>query len=176
MMSYKEMTRLFSAILLAWPNAEAFKGGIPKLKPTIMLWAALTPDVDFWTGQQAVIRLCQCCKFPPTIAEFREQVDNVNKDIKRSIDRTFHEIRNAEVMYGSLAAFYAELPPDNFTRTVIDMVGGIGALTRTWTDDGGRECSMWNLQEIEDACQTVIRGRPTMVGGELPTLDEECRR
>lgn len=170
-MTGKEMTELFAVMLLAWPNAETFKGGIAKLAPTIKLWASCTADVDFWTGQQAVIRLCQRCKFPPTIAEFREQVDNVNQDIKQLTDRAFHEIRNAKAMYGSLSAFYAELPPGNFTRAVIDTVGGIGALTRTWTDNNGKERSMWNLREIEEASRMVIRGRPAMVGGELPTLN-----
>ncbi len=170
-MDGKEMTMLFSAMLLAWPNAEAFKGGIPKLIPTINLWTSLTSDVDFWTGQQAVIRLCQHCKFPPTIAEFREQVDNVNQDIKSITNRTFQEIRNAEHMHGSIEAFYAELPPGDFTRAVIDTVGGVAALTRISKDVGGREYSMWNLSAIEDACQTVIRGRPAMVGGELPALN-----
>lgn len=170
-MTGKEMTELFAIMLLAWPNAETFKGGIPKLAPTIKLWVSCTADVDFWTGQQAVVRLCQHCKFPPTIAEFREQVDNVNKDIKSITNRAFEEIRNAEFMYGSLAVFYAELPPGNFTRAVIDTVGGIGALTRTWTDNNGKECSMWNLREIEEAGRMVIQGRPAMVGGELPTLN-----
>lgn len=58
-MTGKEMTELFAVMLLAWPNAETFKGGIAKLAPTIKLWVSCTTDVDFWTGQQAVIRLCQ---------------------------------------------------------------------------------------------------------------------
>lgn len=175
-MTGKEMTELFAVMLLAWPNAETFKGGIAKLAPTIKLWVSCTTDVDFWTGQQAVIRLCQHCKFPPTIAEFREQVDNVNKDIKSITSRTYQEIRSAELIYGSLEAFYAELPPGNFTRAVIDTVGGIGALTRTWTDNSGKECSMWNLREIEEASRMVIRGRPAMVGGELPALNAKNGR
>ena len=170
-MTGKEMTELFAIMLLAWPNAETFKGGIPKLAPTIKLWVSCTADVDFWTGQQAVVRLCQHCKFPPTIAEFLEQVDNVNKDIKHLTDQAFQEIRNANTMCDSLTAFYAELPPGDFTRAVIDAVGGVDALSRTWTDNSGKECSMWNLREIKDACRIVIRGRPTMVGGELPALN-----
>lgn len=169
-MTNKEMTELFAVMLLAWPNAETFKGGIAKLAPTIKLWTSCTTDVDFWTGQQAVIRLCQKCKFPPTIAEFREQVDSVNKDIKSLTSRTYQEIRSADAMYGSITAFYAELPPGNFTRVVIDTVGGIEALTHTWTDNSGKVCAMWNMREIEDACRSVIRGRPALIGGQLPAL------
>lgn len=176
-MTSKEMTELFAVMLLAWPNAETFKGGIAKLAPTIKLWTSCTTDVDFWTGQQAVVRLCQKCKFPPTIAEFREQADCVNQDIKRLTDRTFQEIRSADLMYGSLATFYNELPPGDFTRTVIDTVGGVEALTVISKDRGGREHSMWNLRGIEDACQAVIRKRPALVGGQLPALTApETRR
>lgn len=39
-MTKKEMTELFSVMLLAWPNAEMFKGGVAKLGPTIELWTA----------------------------------------------------------------------------------------------------------------------------------------
>ena len=58
-MTRKEMTEIFSVMLLAWPNAEMFKGGVQKLGPTIELWTACLPDVDFWQGQQAVIKLCR---------------------------------------------------------------------------------------------------------------------
>lgn len=72
-MTKKEMTEIFSVMLLAWPNAEMFKGGVAKLGPTIELWTDCLSDVDFWLGQQAVIRLCRECKFPPSIAEFKEK-------------------------------------------------------------------------------------------------------
>ena len=55
MVTTKEMTEIFSVMLLAWPNAEMFKGGVAKLGPTIELWTACLSDVDFWLGQQAVI-------------------------------------------------------------------------------------------------------------------------
>ena len=170
-MTNKEMTELFAVMLLAWPNADTFKGGIAKLAPTLKLWTACTTDVDFWTGQQAVIYLCKSCKFPPTIAEFREQVENVNKHIKSLADRTFQEIRSADLMYGSINAFYEGLPPGNFTRAVIDMVGGVDALTLPVKSCGGSNQAMWNWSGIEDACRTVIRGCPTMIGGELPALN-----
>ena len=70
-MTNQEMTELFSVMLLAWPQAEMFKGGIAKLGPTIELWTACTRDIDFWTGQQAVVLLCKTSKFPPTIANKR---------------------------------------------------------------------------------------------------------
>lgn len=175
-MTNKEMTELFAVMLLAWPNAETFKGGIAKLAPTIRLWTSCTADVDFWTGQQAVIRLCKKCKFPPTIAEFQEQVGSVNDDIKNLIGRTYRGIRSAKALYGSIADFYAKLQPGSFTKMVIDTVGGIEALYRTWTDNSGSVCSVWNLQKIEDACRSVIRGQPELVGGQCIEITAQSRR
>lgn len=33
-MTHKEMSEIFAVMLLAYPNAEVFKGGIAKLGPT----------------------------------------------------------------------------------------------------------------------------------------------
>ena len=76
-MTKKEMTELFSVMLLAWPNAEMFKGGVAKLGPTIELWTACLTDVDFWLGQQTVIRLGRGCKFPASSAECKVEADAV---------------------------------------------------------------------------------------------------
>ena len=84
-MTQKEMTEIFGIMLLAYPNAETFKGGIQKLLPTINLWCACLPEVDFWIGQQAVIKLCRECKYPPTIAEFREKADAVKSEDRKSV-------------------------------------------------------------------------------------------
>lgn len=54
-MTHKEMSEIFAVMLLAYPNAEVFKGGIAKLGPTINLWVTCLPEIDFWTGQQAVV-------------------------------------------------------------------------------------------------------------------------
>ena len=77
-MTRAEMTEIFAVLMLAYPNAEMFKAPskqalMEKLAPTITLWATCLADVDFWTGQQAAVRVCRVCKFPPTIAEFRSR-------------------------------------------------------------------------------------------------------
>ena len=56
-MTHKEMSEIFAVMLLAYPNAEVFKGGIAKLGPTINLWVTCLPEIDFWTGQQAVVEV-----------------------------------------------------------------------------------------------------------------------
>ena len=47
-MTHKEMSEIFAVMLLAYPNAEVFKGGITKLGPTINLWVTCVPEIDFW--------------------------------------------------------------------------------------------------------------------------------
>lgn len=169
-MTDKEMTELFSAMILAWPNADMFKGGVQNLASTIKLWATCTADVDFWVGQQTVLRLCKTCKYPPAIAEFRAQAETVRKDIQRLTDDALQEIRSAEYMYGSLEEFYKSLPVGNFTRAVIDTMGGPDALTSSFTDSSGQVQVLWNLRGVEEACQTVIRGRPALVDRPFPNL------
>lgn len=81
-MTNKEMTELFSVMMLAWPNAETLKGGITKLAPTIKLWTSCLSDIDFWTAQQALLRLCQKLKFVPTIADLRNEAATVRGEIE----------------------------------------------------------------------------------------------
>lgn len=168
-MTHKEMTELFSVMLLAWPNAEAFKGGIAKLGPTIKLWTGCTAEVDFWTGQQAVIRLCKTNKFPPTIAEFRSQVDAVNSKIKKLTDSAFLALRNAKLLSRSLKDYYKGLPDSSLSKKAIDLMGGVDTLTLSYEHNGKVYCQ-WNLSGFEQACATVIRGMPTLVGGKPSVL------
>ena len=86
-MTHKEMSEIFAVMLLAYPNAEVFKGGIAKLGPTINLWVTCLPEIDFWTGQQAVVKLVRECKFPPTIAEFKEKAEKVQAEVRRGSTR-----------------------------------------------------------------------------------------
>lgn len=159
-MTNKEMTEIFSVMLLAWPNAETFRGGIAKLGPTIKLWAACTQDIDYWTGQQAVIRLVKTCKFPPGVAEFREQAEKVREKVKAEAWELMSRIKMHNALGKSDADYYASLPDGSFDKAVIARLGGPEHLTT------GR---MWNIEGIEAACRAVIQDRPAMVGG-IPAL------
>ena len=81
-MTKSEMTKIFTLMALNYRNAKMFEGGIAALKPTIELWTSCLADVDFWTGQQALLRVLREYKFPPTIAEFKEQADSVLKSLE----------------------------------------------------------------------------------------------
>lgn len=82
-MTRAQMTELFTVMSLAWPQAEMFRAGLENLGPTITLWTKCTADVDFRIGQIAVFQLCQSCKFPPTIAEFRQVVEKTVRELEK---------------------------------------------------------------------------------------------
>lgn len=166
-MTKKEMTEIFSVMLLAWPNAEMFKGGVAKLGPTIELWAACLSDVDFWTAQQAVIRLCRSCKFPPSIAEFKEQADAVSQDVQSRINLAWNDIKWSRLLDKSPEEWYQSLPPGCDIRAVVDALGGPKGLV---SEDGKR----WNYYEFRDMYEKLIReGKPGAVAQLAPGKKKE---
>ena len=167
-MTRKEVTELFSVMLLAWPNAEMFKGGVQKLGPTIELWAKCLPDVDFWTGQQALIRLCQVCKFPPTIAEFREQVENVKSDILRRTELEWSIIRT-DLHFGTTPQqVYANLRPDSLGRLAIDAMGGPEHIIQ--------KSGLLNYYGFEEAVRNVIMSQTTSPGSNHQRMGSGARQ
>lgn len=77
-MNKKEITEIFSLFMMAYPSAEIFKGGKEKLGPTIMFWADQFSGVDFKTGVEAAKQLCKTSKYPPTQAEYAEQIKKLH--------------------------------------------------------------------------------------------------
>jgi len=134
-MTQKEMTEIFSLLLLAYPNAEMFKGGVGKLKPTIELWTAALPDVDFQTGQQAVIRFIRTSRFPPTVAEFRESAEGVRAEIeKKSVDAWNHLKSLMCLLELSPAEAVGHETTSEFVRQVVRYMGGPDKLIRRLPD------------------------------------------
>lgn len=165
-MTKQEMTEIFSVMLLAWPNAEMFKGGIQKLGPTIELWAACTSDIDFWTAQQAVIKLCKECKFPPSIAEFRERVEKVHAEIDRRVSLSWNEIRTAGMLGDTNQEIYDRFNPESLTRRAIDMIGGPNALSIPMP--GGAE--RWNYEAWERAYRSLLHQQNSLAGASRPAI------
>lgn len=161
-MTHKEMTEIFSVMMLAWPNAEMFKGGVQKLKPTIDLWTACLVDVDFWTAQQATVKLCKVRDFPPTIAAFREQVEEVNKDVKARIGFLTDRIRLLDRLGKSLQEIYEEFGEGEYQQ-VIDMIGGPENLVRSW-EHNGETVSAWNWEMLENAYAAYLRKTTALPG------------
>lgn len=172
-MTAKEMTEIFGVMLLAWPNAETFRGGLAKLGPTVKLWTDTTRDIDFWTGQRAVLRLCMESKYPPTIAEFRAAAETVERDIKRAIKRSWQTLTiAAAARNGDVTDFLQRLPRETPVRAVVTAMGGPDALIVR--DEAGRR---WNYKGFEAAYIALIRQDPAFDGGvtlALPGRRKEC--
>ncbi|MCM1439188.1 MAG: replicative helicase loader/inhibitor [Roseburia sp.] len=159
-MTRKEMTEIFTVMSLAWPNAEMFKGGVERLGPTITLWTSCLPDVDFWTAQQTVVKLCRECKFPPTIAEFKEKAEAVNAEIRQAINEDWNFLTLHRHLDGGIERYIRELPNGSKAKTVIMAMGGMEALFIE--DDRGRHL---NFEGFRDTYTALIRKDPALYGG-----------
>lgn len=171
-MNRAEMTEIFAVLMIAYPNAEMFKAPNQqalkeKLAPTITLWTTCLRDMDFWTAQQAVIRVCQTCKFPPTIAEMREAAEAVARETREEIAQAYFFARSAVNLMRedeSLEDVYAVLP--DRTRKTIDAMGGMEA----FLPPGGR---MFNMRGFEDTYEQLLRRNPVgLPGGAQRKLTE----
>lgn len=147
MMTRKEMTELFALMMLAWPKAEMFKGGKEKLAPTIELWTVSTSDIDYWTGQRAVMRLCQNNVYPPAIAEFREAADAVRKELDEQADEVLSMYWMLVGAYGQTEKTYSKLPAGSVAKETVDALGGPDT-NRTLQE-----------QELHDTCVEIIKRR-----------------
>ena len=164
-MTRAEMTEIFSVFMLAWPNAETFRASskeelTAKLGPTITLWAACLRDVDYCTAQKATVKLCQSCKFQPTIAEMREAVDAVNREITDEAKRAYMDARNACMTFGTEKA-YERLPARS--KKVIDAMGGMDAFAPP-------DSCCFALLEFEATYEAMLRKNPVGLPGGAKAL------
>lgn len=155
-MTRAEMTEIFSVFMLAWPNAETFRASskeelAAKLGPTITLWTACLRDVDYWTAQKATVKLCQSCKFLPSIAEMREAVEAVNREITGEAKRAYMDARSACMTFGAEKA-YEQLPARS--KKVIDAMGGMEVFAPPDKD-------FFAMLDFESSYETFLRGNPT---------------
>ncbi len=159
-MTHKEMSEIFAVMLLAYPNAEVFKGGVAKLGPTINLWVTALPEIDFWTGRQAVVKLVRECKYPPTIAEFKEKADAIQVEMKNMI-RTSWAMLKLSLDTNGVDATVKGLPPDSNQLSVISIMGGPDKLviTENHTMGDGRIVPhrRYNYEGYAKAWETLLR-------------------
>lgn len=161
-MTRAEVAQLFAVLVIAYPNAEMFKAPsqqalMEKLDPTIALWSTCLRDVDFWTGQHAVIKVCQSCKFPPTIAELREAAEAVTAETRQEISHAYLEARNAVRLFdGDLDAAYRAMPAR--ARKTIDAMGGMEAFAPPEKDH-------FEMLGFERAYEDLLRKNPVGLPG-----------
>jgi hypothetical protein len=172
-MTKREMTEIFAAMKLAYPNAEMFKGGIEVLKPTIELWTSCLADVDFWVAQQALVRVCRECKFPPTIAEFKTQVEAASKAFEKDVKQYIRDLRTADFM-NSLNEYYTQLSPDDPLKKAIDIMGGVSALVTTY-EHAGELKAIWNWDQLESNLKKVMCSSNAL-GGRVPNTLPAARK
>lgn len=151
-MTTTEMTELFSVMMLAWPNAEMFKGGLQKLAPTIKLWTQCLSDISFQRGQQVVIHLCKTSKYPPTISEFRDAAKYVEANMMQAAENAFCMLKGLRFVYGSLNQAYAALPPESLVHRAITAMGGPEKLVISCEPD----VSIWNENGFIQAYLSVL--------------------
>lgn len=177
-MTHKEMSEIFAVMLLAYPNAEVFKGGIAKLGPTINLWVTALPDVDFWTGQQAVVKLVRECKYPPTIAEFKEKADKVKGEMQSRISMQWDVIK-MEIMCDGVAAAERAMRDTPEWSQVLALMGGSLEVSRTWDRGEGSasEYKELNYSGFAKAYETILRRENALAGkSQRPAIGAERKQ
>lgn len=166
-MTRQEMTELFSVMMLAWPNAEMFKGGIQKLGPTINLWALCLEDVDFWLGQQAVVKLCKECKFPPSIAEFKEKASDISRDMKYRIEQEWSYVRY-RLDHGTPQEVFEQMR-DGIAKQSIASIGGPDNLIvkdeHIYGDGRRVPYEHYNFDGFYQAYETILRQSSALMLG-----------
>ncbi len=158
-MTRKETTEVFSVLMLAFPRAEMFKGGIAKLGPTIELWATCLSDIDFWTGQQATFRVCKKCTFPPTIAEFRAEAEGIEKELRQGADEIFRQFRSACIQAKTPEEFYNHQFISQQGRAVIDAMGGPAGIFAA---------DRWDPRGIEETYVRLAKANMWLTDGVSP--------
>ena len=164
-MTHKEMSEIFAVMLLAYPNAEVFKGGIAKLGPTISLWVTCLPDVDFWTSQQAVYKLVRECKYPPTIAEFKEKADKV-KDDMQSLISTHWDVVRLHLSVDGVKETEEWMKGNQHFCQVLNLMGGSLIVPKEYKYADGRiaQREEYNYDGFVRAEETVMRKENALAG------------
>ena len=88
-MTKVEMTEIFAVLLIAYPGAPQFQGGIEGLRPTINLWTSCLADIEYWLGLRATKIICRELRFPPTIAEFRSAAARAEEGVQQEIGQAW---------------------------------------------------------------------------------------
>lgn len=125
-MTKKEISEIFSLWSLNWPSAEMFQGGTELLNARITLYASRLKDVNYWYGRQGAMVSIDTRKFPPSIAEYKEDISVVVKKTKSQVDFLYNQV-TTEVHFSlkegkPMEAILRDMLPAG--RSVIERMGG----------------------------------------------------
>lgn len=153
-MTAKEMVEIFSVWLLNWPNAENFKGTPEVLEARAKLYANVIGSVDFWTAQRAAAMSMRTRVYPPNIAEFLQDIEAVQDEIRKEIDAAYMVARDALMEAGdmSIGEILESLPPR--ARKTIEAMGGACAFVLP-----GR----FNLEGFRSKYEELMKTNPAML-------------
>lgn len=98
------------------------------------------------------------CKFPPIIAEFREQMESVNGSIRELTSLDWSRIRLDLDMGMTPRQIFEALPPDSLSRMAMTSMGGPEKIIQ--------ECGLLNYYGFEEAFQNAIRSQDSLPGGD----------
>lgn len=154
-MTQKETAELFAVMKTLFPGADMFKAASQqelsaKLSPALELWTVCLKDIDYRIGKRAIIRVCQSCKFVPTVAEVRKACSNIEKEIENSALNAYIEARDAvKFNMAGLASdeFYSDLSEN--TQKVLSYIGGIDAFVSS---------GIFEMQKFLDAYKALDLG------------------
>ena len=142
-MTRREMSELYSVMLLAWPGAPAFKGGEDRLAPAIELWAAAMEDVPFALGKRAMMACVRELRYPPTVAEVREMAERIAADDKEQADEAWSRLCTLlDLEHGDRAAALRRADPG--ILAAVSATGGPDKVTyysfcRAWQAQGAAQ-------------------------------------
>ncbi|WP_409969583.1 replicative helicase loader/inhibitor [Bengtsoniella intestinalis] len=160
-MTKLETSEIFSLMMIAWPNAEMFRGGLSKLDVTITLWHRCLGGTDRWIGQCVAYELCKTNKFPPTIAEFLEKCTELTQFHTYEVYRLLNQVKRGSYMYEDLQEFVNTLPTSSLLSQLIFAMGGASNLVKPAGDK-----QRWNLEAFEMAYwQTIKKTAPQLTAG-----------
>ena len=125
-MTKKEISEIFSLWSLNWPSAEMFQGGADLLNARITLYANRLKDVNYWYGRRGAMVSIDKRKFPPSIAEYKEDIASVMKETKDQVDFLYNQI-TCDIYFSkqegkSIDAILRDMLPAG--RAVIEKMGG----------------------------------------------------
>lgn len=128
-MTKKDVSEVFYVWSLNWPAAEMFQGGQELLNARITLYANRLKDVDYWYGKQAASLAVDTRRFPPSIAEYRDDIETVMAEVRArcaiAYDLVINTIAFAKMCGMPLQQALDELPP--VSKAVIERMGGWSA-------------------------------------------------
>jgi len=142
-MTKERATEVIGLFALTYPYAEIFKAADAedlkrKQAALIGVWTAALPDLEDWVAVLAANLCLRRCKYMPTVAEFKEAAEEIQRKFENEAHEAFIRARDA------VACFPGKEEKMMGPRawTVIQAMGGLDAFAPI-----GKSYDMYRFQE-----------------------------